>query len=439
MKLIVGGDVAVPGDKSITHRALMLAGAAKGISRLSGLLPGGDCRSTAAVLRALGVTVPELPSDGSEITVSSPGIGSWQQPADVLDCGNSGTTARLMMGLLAGRSLRATLTGDESLRSRPMRRITEPLSRMGASFREIESPDRLPIEIQGGPLTSIEYHSPKASAQIKSAVLLAGLSADVPVSVQEPVLSRDHSERMLRSMGVRVQGEAHGGGWRVSLEPTGSALPALDLRVPGDPSSAAFLVALALLADSGELRIHGVATNPTRAGFFDAVRRMGGAVRIEQEEERSGEPVGTVVAAASKLHGCEIGGAEIPSLIDEVPMLAVLAACASGETRITGAEELRAKESDRIAMLVQNLRAIGASAEELPDGLIVQGTTAPLSGTIHTAHDHRIAMAFAILGMRPGNHVEVDDPAVVDVSFPGFWEMLASVSGAGPAPRRVRE
>ena len=425
-------EVRVPGDKSLTHRALMFAAAARGESRLSGLLPGADCRSTAAVLGALGVSIPALPEDGSEIRVRSEGIGSWRAPDRILDCGNSGTTVRLMMGLLAGRPFCATLTGDESLCSRPMRRVTDPLTRMGARVRELGEPDRLPVELCGGDLQPLAYRSPKASAQIKSALLLAGLSAGVPVEVWEPGLSRDHTERILRSLGVAIETyQAEDGGWVARLEPPTGPLPPLDMVVPGDPSSAAFILSVALLARGGEVLVPNVGINPTRTGFFAAVSRMGGTVEILSERESGGEPVGDLLARPAQLKGIEVGGEEVPSMIDELPVLAVLAARAEGETVVRGAEELRAKESDRITVVVDNLRAIGVDAEELPDGFVVRGTDRPLAGRVRTHHDHRIAMAFGVLGALPGADLEIEAPDVVDVSFPGFWETLRTLGGRG--------
>lgn len=429
MSYSVHGEVRVPGDKSITHRALMLAAAARGESRLRGLLPGADCRSTASVLRALGCQIPDLPADGSESRISGPGILDWRAPEVELDCGNSGTTARLMMGLLAGRPFCATITGDESLSGRPMRRITGPLSGMGARVRELGAPDRLPLEICGGTLRGIDHISPRASAQIKSAILLAGVSGQVAVSVLEPIRSRDHTERMLSALGVAVHEHAEPDGrWKVALQPTGRPLPALDLTVPGDPSSAAFIVALAMLAGGGQLAVRGVGLNPTRTGFFDAVREMGGALDVENPREEAGEPVGDLVASASTLTGIEIGGARVPAMIDEIPILAVLGARASGQTVVRGADELRAKESDRIAVMVSNLRAIGVEAEELPDGLVVCGTGRPLAGRVRVHHDHRIAMAFSVLAAQPGNEILIDHPEVVDVSYPGFWETLRTIT-----------
>jgi 3-phosphoshikimate 1-carboxyvinyltransferase len=436
MKLRVSGEVTVPGDKSVTHRALMLAAAARGESRLRGLLPGEDCRSTAAVLRALGCDVPDLPPDGGELRVRGGGLDAWRAPDGVLDCGNSGTTARLMMGLLAGRPFCATLTGDASLRGRPMRRITDPLSRMGAAFQEQgEAEGRLPIRVCGGGLAPAEHYSPQASAQVKSTLLLAGLSAGVGAAVHEPLLSRDHTERMLRGLGVDVSTAEVDGGWRIVLPAHGAPLPPLDLRVPGDPSSAAFFAALALLADEGELRITGVGVNPTRTGIFRVLARMGGFVEMHGARDEGGEPVADLLVRPARLVATDVGGAEIPSMIDEVPVLAVLAARAEGETRITGAAELRVKESDRIAVMVENLRALGVDAEELPDGMVVRGGDHPLEGEVRTAGDHRIAMAFGVLAALPGNRIRVDDPHCADVSFPGFWDLLRAVSDGGTGPR----
>jgi 3-phosphoshikimate 1-carboxyvinyltransferase len=424
MSFRVEGSVQVPGDKSLTHRALMLAACASGDSRLSGLLPGEDCRSTASVLRALGCDVPAPPADGGEIVVRGRGLDAWRAPAEPLDCGNSGTTSRLMMGLLASRPFASVVTGDASLRGRPMRRITEPLERMGARFRELGADDRLPIEVTGGGLASIDYTSPKASGQIKSAVLLAGLGAGVAVSVTEPALSRDHTERMLSSLGAPVRSEPVDGGVRASLGAWSGPIAPLDLRVPGDPSSAAFIAALALLAGAGELRIPGVLANPTRTGFFAIVRRMKGLVEWERGRAVAGEPVSDLVVRPSRLRGVEVGGDQIPAAIDEVPILAALAARAEGETRITGAGELRVKESDRITAVVAALRAIGAEAEELADGLVVRGGDHPLRGRVATHGDHRIAMAFGVLAALPGNQIEIDDRECAAVSYPGFWDVL---------------
>ncbi len=448
--------IRVPGDKSVSHRALLLAALAEGESRLQGLLPGEDCRSTAACLRTLGVMIPPLPADGSGIRIPSGGLPGLSSPSAPLDCGNSGTTARLLMGVLAGLPLSAVLTGDASLRSRPMRRVTEPLARMGAAFQEEGEPDRLPIRVTGGAaeggLRPLTWASPVASAQVKSALLLAGLTGGVPVTVLEPARSRDHTERMLRLLGVEVTegweagdpargggGEGEGRRWRVSLSPFAGPLPPLDLRVPGDFSSAAFLLALGLLGGGGPqgIGVGGVGLNPTRASLLPVLMRMGARLEVRPESVESapgvGEPVGELVAHPSELRGTDVGGDEIPGLIDEIPVLAALAVRARGVTRIRDAGELRVKESDRITALVTNLRTLGVEVEEFPDGLAVKGTDRPLRGAVRTFHDHRIAMAFGILGTLPGNHIDVEAPEVVEVSFPGFWALLAERAGGGGA------
>ncbi|HEY8485234.1 MAG TPA: 3-phosphoshikimate 1-carboxyvinyltransferase [Longimicrobiales bacterium] len=424
MAIEVTTELRVPGDKSISHRALMLSALARGTSVLRGLLPGDDPQSTARVLRALGCSVPVLPEDGSPIVVNGRGLRGLSAPAEVLDCGNSGTTARLMLGLLAGYSFRSTLTGDESLRSRPMRRVTEPLTRMGARMVELGEPDRLPIQVEGGRLEPLDYASPKASAQVKSALLLAGLTGRARVRVSEPVVSRDHTERMLRAMGAPIRLERREGEPpAVVLEPV-EFLEPLDLVVPGDFSSAAFFLALALLSPAGGIRISGVGVNPTRTGLLNVIARMGGEVAQDELREVSGEPVADLVVGPARLRATEVTPDEVPSLIDEVPVVAILAARAEGETRITGASELRVKECDRLAALATNLRAVGVEAEELPDGLVVRGTDAPLSGRVRSFGDHRIAMAFGILAALPGNEIEIDDPDVVRISYPGYWQAL---------------
>lgn len=421
-------EIRVPGDKSVSHRALLLGALARGSSRVRGILPGADPSATAAILRALGVPVPPLPAGGEEIRIPGVGLRGLRTPSETLDCMNSGTTARLLLGILAAQPLTAVLTGDESLRGRPMGRVTAPLGRMGAHIRELGPTGHLPLEVRGGALRSIAHPSPVASAQVKSALLLAGLAGGVPVEVTEPRRSRDHTERMLAAAGVALQeGPPVEGGWRVALQDPPGALPPLELEVPGDPSSAAFLVVFALLARI-PLVVRGVGVNPTRTGFLPVLERMGARIRLEPEPGvPGGEPVAALVVEGGELRGTEIGGEEIPGLIDEIPILAMAAARADGETRITGAEELRVKESDRIRAIVQNLRALGARAEELSDGLVVEGSDAPLRGRVRTHHDHRIAMAFGVLGALPGNQVALEDASVVDVSFPGFWELLRTV------------
>lgn len=414
----VGGTIRVPGDKSISHRALMLAALGAGNSVVRGILDSQDVRSTASVLRALGVDIPAL---APEILVRGVGTTGLRVPRHDLDCGNSGTTARLIAGIVAARPFTSRLTGDESLSGRPMLRIARPLEAMGARI-QCERGDGLPMVVHGGALHALEWRMNVASAQVKSAILLAGLVGGVPVTVVEPFPSRDHTERMLRARGVDVQ--THEG--RVSLVSV-TTLPSADVPVPADPSSAAFLAALAALADTGEVVLEDVCVNPTRSGFLQVLRRMGASVEIVREVIQGGEPVASlrVRASAGALHGIHIAGDEVPSMIDEVSLAACLAARAEGTTRITGAAELRVKESDRIVTVVANLRRLGVSAEELPDGMVVHGTRAPLRGAVVTHGDHRIAMAFGVLGATDGAQVEIDDTACVDVSFPGFWELLA--------------
>jgi 3-phosphoshikimate 1-carboxyvinyltransferase len=416
----VSGSLRVPGDKSISHRALMLSALADGESRVRGLLASADVRSTAAVLRALGVPLPDVTMD--EIIIRGVGRGGLRAPAAELDCGNSGTTTRLMAGVLAACPFSSLVTGDGSLSKRPMYRVAKPLQAMGAAF-DFANGDGLPMTIRGGKLRGLTWFSETASAQVKSAILLAGVVADVPVEVHEPAATRDHTERMLRGRGVDVRSEEN----TITLLPAGR-LDAADVTVPGDPSSAAFFAALAGLATGGAIEIQHACINPSRAGAFQVLVRMGVTLRYENVRDDCGEPVAEVIVSPNALVGTTIEPHEIPSLIDELPMLACVAARAVGETRVTGAAELRVKESDRIATTVNNLRSIGVDAEELPDGFIVRGSDRPLRGRIVTRGDHRIAMAFGILGAVPGNAIDVDDRDCVNVSYPGFWSDLVRVT-----------
>lgn len=420
----VGGAVQVPGDKSITHRALLFAALAPGVSHIRGGLTSLDARSSARVLRQLGALVGPL-RDGHTLAVT--GRERLRKPPSSLHCGNSGTTARLLMGVLASHPFQAVLTGDASLRRRPMRRVTEPLSRMGAIFQG-RNPDRLPLAVTGGALRPLEWELPVSSAQLKSALLLAGATGGVEVAVREPAgLSRDHTERMLRALGFTVRTSADG--W-IRLRPDGTFQP-LDLEVPGDPSSAAFLVGAALLAESGELRITGVGVNPTRTGFLRVLARMRAGVRVEGEHERCGEPVADLVVRPAALSGTEVAAEEIPGLIDEIPVLAVLASRASGTTIFREVGELRVKESDRLALVAGNLNAVGARAVARDNTLLVEGTAIPPRGKVVTDGDHRIAMAFAVLGLAPGADVRVDDLACAAVSFPRFPETLQRIARRG--------
>jgi 3-phosphoshikimate 1-carboxyvinyltransferase len=418
----VHGTIRVPGDKSISHRALMLAALGNGPSRIRGILQSADVESTAGVLRALGAQIPPLSAD---IVVRGVGLRGLTAPRQSLDCGNSGTSARLLAGLAAAQRFSSTFVGDASLSRRPMRRVARPLTEMGATVTLPEH-GGLPMTIAGGQLHSIEYFSETSSAQVKSAILLAGCAGGVPVSVTEPQHSRDHTERMLFARGVHVHLEHVGRGFHIHIAPV-DELHALDTDVPGDPSSAAFFAGLAALARGGDLRLSGVATNPTRTGAFAVLSRMGAVLTMSDHAERGGEPVATLHVQPRDLVATAVGGAEVPTLIDELPLIACVASRARGETVITGAAELRVKESDRIATVVGNLRSIGADADELPDGLRVVGSDRPLTGRVATQGDHRIAMAFAVLGAIPGNRIEIDDRDCVSVSYPSFWSDLASV------------
>lgn len=414
--------VRVPGDKSISHRALICAALASGRSRIRHVLESADVHSTAGVLRTLGVAIPPL---GPDVRVDGAGLGRLKAPATELDCGNSGTTARLMAGVLAGHPFSSRMVGDASLSRRPMGRVARPLEAMGARFT-FDGGEHLPVVVTGGPLRSIQWASPTASAQVKSAVLFAGLVGGVAVEVTEPVRSRDHTERMLAALGVDVRSS----GTRAVLQPAPELSP-FQIDVPADPSSAAFLAALAAaggIADHEALALTDVALNPTRLGFFRVLREMGAAVTWEVEREECGEPVGTITVGAGELTAARVTAEQVPAMIDELPLLACLATQAEGETEIRGASELRVKESDRIAAVVQNLRAVGADAEELPDGLRVRGGRKSLGGAVRAHGDHRLAMAFGILGALPGFRIEVDDPSCVDVSYPGFWSDLARLT-----------
>jgi 3-phosphoshikimate 1-carboxyvinyltransferase len=411
----VHGAVRVPGDKSISHRALILASLGTGESVIRGILDSDDVASTARVLRAMGVQIPAF---SEAVRITGVGVRGLRPPRTSLDCGNSGTTTRLVAGLVAAHPFAARFEGDESLRRRPMKRIAEPLSYMGARF-EFERGGGLPMTVRGVDLRSIDWDTGGSSAQVKSAILLAGVIAGVEVRVTERVPSRDHTERMLRAMGVDVENDGN----QVCLRPA-RRLNAAEFEVPADPSSAAMFVALAAMADEGELVLEDVCLNPTRTGFIAAVTRMGGDISREGLKEISGEQIGSLRVRPSALESISIGEAEIPALIDELPLLACLAAGCGVELEVTGAAELRVKESDRITTVVDNLLRVGARAEELPDGLRVRGGKRALAGTVDPHGDHRIAMAFGVLGAVRGNRVEVKHPETVGVSYPGFWDDL---------------
>jgi 3-phosphoshikimate 1-carboxyvinyltransferase len=419
----VQGAVRPPGDKSISHRALILAALARGRSELHGLLTGGDVKSTARVLRHLGVEVSPIRA-GAPATIRVRGK-SLARPASSLHCGNSGTTARLVLGVLAGRSFAARLTGDASLRRRPMRRVTEPLRAMGAVITE-ERGDALPLTIRGGRLHPLCYTSPVASAQVKSALLLAGLSGSVPVSVREPYLSRDHTERLLLHLGLDLRYEDGA----VGLRPSGVSVPSFQLSIPGDSSSAAFLVAAAVLAEGGELVVENVGVNPTRTGFLVVLERMGAHVERVNLRDEGGEPVADLIARPASLRGTEITAREVPTLVDEVPILAVLASRAENgaETVFREVGELRVKESNRLELIAANLRILGVEAHVRGNDLFVRGQGGrPPRGRVETARDHRLAMAFAVLGTLPGADVRLSERASAAISYPAFFRDLKRI------------
>jgi 3-phosphoshikimate 1-carboxyvinyltransferase len=414
----VRGTVRVPGDKSISHRALICASVASGESRITGILRSADVESTASALRLLGVAIPVL---SDEIAVEGTGIGGLRESRLPLQCGNSGTTARLLAGVAAACPFASRFEGDASLSRRPMKRIAEPLTAMGARF-EFEREDGLPMTVFGGDLAGIAWNTRAASAQTKSAILFAGLLAGVAVTVRESRRSRDHTERMLASLGVPMAiGET-----TVSLTPV-SELQPLQMAVPADPSSAAYPAALGALASEGEVRLPEVSVNPTRIGFLNALTRMGASVRLIEKRSVAGEDTATVVVAPRKLSGVRISAEEVPSMIDELPLLGCVAAASGVDLEVSGAEELRVKESDRISALVSNLRAIGALAEERRDGFKIFARRGPLRGRIVTHGDHRIAMAFGVIGWLEGNDIEIDDRECVGISYPTFWSDLAGL------------
>jgi 3-phosphoshikimate 1-carboxyvinyltransferase len=415
----VSGTLRVPGDKSISHRSLILSALANGPSRITGILESADVHSTAGVLRTLGATIRPLSPD---VVVVGRGVDSLQTPSSSLDCGNSGTTTRLMAGVVAARPFSATFVGDASLSRRPMRRVARPLEAMGATFT-LPPHGGLPMTVTGGGLHDVVWQSEAASAQIKSAVLLAALVAGVSAEVIEPQATRDHTERMLLARGVALSTRDNS----VRIEGRGRVSP-LDVDVPGDPSSAAFFAGLAAIADGGSIRLGHVCVNETRTGFLDRLELMGATVIEVDSRLEGGEPVADIVVEPGRLRGTTITADDVPAMVDELPLLACLATRAEGETLITGANELRVKESDRIAAVVANLRAIGADAEELPDGMRIRGSARPLAGRIVTHGDHRLAMAFGILGAAAGNSIEIDDRDCVAVSYPNFWNDLARVT-----------
>ncbi len=408
----INGETTPPGDKSISHRAFMFGALARGTTAIEGALESRDVQSTREAMRSLGAAIGKK---GDTWVVEG---GSLREPVSVIDAGNSGTTARLISGICAGIDGVTTLTGDSSLVCRPMGRVIEPLEKMGARFLARQG-RYLPLAIHGGTLKGISYGLKVASAQVKSALLLAGLSARGTTTVQEPTRSRDHTERMLAHFGVKLAIKEN----TISL--TGPAsLEAREVRVPGDPSSAAFPAVWAAATPGSQVLIRNVCMNPTRTGFMNVLKRMGAPVSVENIREQAGEPVGDLLVEGGALQATTIEGEEIPSLIDEIPILVVAACLAQGRTIIRDAAELRVKETDRIAAMVRGLSHLGVRVEELPDGLIIDGPIRPRSGAVETFSDHRIAMSFHILALACDIEVCLDDTACVDISYPGFFTAM---------------
>ncbi len=421
----LSGTARVPGDKSISHRALMFGALAIGETRITGLLEGEDVMCTAAAMRALGA---EVVQSGAEWRVAGRGVGGLVEPADVLDMGNSGTAARLLTGMLASHDLFAVITGDASLRGRPMRRVTEPLLACGARFTS-RAGGRLPLAIQGArdPMP-LDYRLPVASAQVKSALLLAGLNAPGLTRVEEPAPTRDHSENMLRHFGAQVQVEAAGAERIITL--TGQPeLRAADVAVPGDPSSAAFPIVAALLVPGSSITLPGVGLNPLRTGLLTTLREMGAVIEVANERIAGGEPVGDLTVRHSTLIGIDVPPDRAPSMIDEYPILAVAAAFAAGTTRMRGLAELRVKESDRLSATAAMLVAAGVRVEIEGDDLIVHGSgAAPAGGaTVLTHMDHRLAMSALVMGLGTAEPISVDDAAFIETSFPGFAALMGAL------------
>ena len=412
------GSIKVPGDKSVSHRSLMLGGIAEGITEATGFLDSADCLSTMAALQAMGVRIERPRHD--MIRVHGAGAGGLRPVPQARDMGNAGTAMRLFMGLLAGQGVPATLVGDSSLMKRPMERVARPLREMGATITT--SGGLPPVVIHAAsPLHGIDYTLPMASAQVKSAILLAGLNARGTTRVTEPAPTRDHTERMLQSFGVRLERK----GATVALE-GGQALHGTQVRVPGDISSAAFFLVAGCLAARAGLTIRGVGVNPTRTGLVDMLRLMGADIHVQPIEAPGGEPLADITVRAAPLRGVVLPPELVPLAIDELPVFFIAAACAEGQTTVTGAAELRVKESDRLAVMAEGLQAVGVSCELLADGMRIQGGGLR-GGRVHSHGDHRIAMAFAVAGTRATEPIRIDDVANVGTSFPGFAALARSV------------
>jgi 3-phosphoshikimate 1-carboxyvinyltransferase len=416
------GEITVPGDKSVSHRAVIFASMAEGTGRITNFLSAADTRATASIMRAMGT---EIKGDKGALVVAGRGMRGFTEPETVLDCGNSGTSMRLFTGFLAARPFFSALTGDVSLSRRPMRRVVDPLRKMGARIFGRNDGAYPPLAVVGGGLRGITYDLPVSSAQVKSAILLAGMGADGDTRVSEPLPSRDHTERMMDYFGIPLSRD----GKYLVIRPV-DGYEARDIEVIGDVSSAAFFIVAALITKGSELTIRNVGMNPGRTGIVEALVSMGGNISIENEREVSGEPAADLVVRASGLSGIEIGGALIPRMIDEIPVFTVAAAFARGTTVVRDAAELSVKESDRIKATCTNLRALGGTAEERPDGMVIEGSGGLVGGAVTSFGDHRIAMSAAVAGLASREGVTVTDLACVGTSFPNFFDLLDSVAGA---------
>ena len=416
----IKGQIHIPGDKSISHRGVMCGASADGTTELPGFLDGADCRSTIACFQKMGIAIKQ---DADHVVIQGKGLHGLTEPRNILDVGNSGTTTRLISGILSGCPFTSTLNGDASIQKRPMQRIIKPLSMMGARITSLRGNDCAPLEIKGGDLHAIHYDSPVASAQVKSAILLAGLYCDGTTSVTEPVLSRNHTELMLRGFGANVTSS----GRTASIEGN-PHLVGQKIQIPGDISSAAYFIAAASIVPNAELMIYNVNCNPTRDGILKAAEQMGADITYENRRKVSGEEVCDLIVRSSSLHGTTIEGDLIPTLIDEIPVIAVMAAFAEGDTIIRDAKELRVKESDRVTSVVENLNAMGADAIGTEDGMIIHGGRSMHGTQIKTYADHRIAMSFAIAGLAADGVTTFDDPDCVVISYPNFYDTLQKIS-----------
>ena len=407
------GEITVPGDKSISHRSVMFGSIAKGTTEIHNYLQGADCLSTISCFQKMGI---DIENKGDTVLVKGNGLHGLKAPAEVLDCGNSGTTTRLISGILAAQDFDVILTGDQSIQKRPMKRIIDPLTMMGAKIESVNGNGCAPLKISGSHLHGIHYHSNVASAQVKSAVLLAGLYAEGETRLTEPYVSRNHTELMLSCFGADIKTAGTTAVIKLAPELYGNKID-----VPGDISSAAFFMAAGLMAPNSQILIKNVGINPTRDGILHVCREMGGNIKLLRENTSSGEPTADLLVTSSQLHGITIGGAVIPTLIDELPMIAALACFAEGKTVIKDAAELKVKESNRIEVMVRNLTAMGADVEETEDGMIINGGK-PLHGAvIDSKLDHRIAMTFAIAGLMADGETEILGAECVNISYPGFY------------------